>query len=442
MRFETLSQWLSWLESFNVIRSKENAFAEVTEVAKRLNLFPYHKPIITVTGTNGKGSCAALLETVFAHAGYKTAAFTSPHLLLFNERIRVQGKNSTDELICCVFSRIDKARRDIELSYFQFAFLAALLIFQESEIDLAIFEAGIGGRRDIVNILSPELTIITNIELDHCYLLGETREKIAVEKAGIMREGIPAVCGDLNPPGILLAEAKRLKVPFYCLGRDFFYDECLAEKWKWHCGSEHLSELPKPKIMLQNAAVVLAVVNCLKAKFSVSQQAICEGLTDVFLQGRQQEGTKNGISVLLDVAHNPAAAKILRDKIRSMQIKGKKYAIVGIRRDKDIAGILNQLSAEIDEWFVTGLTVENSKRETENLCAELEKQGIESRRCYFQALDALQAAFKKAKPGDLLIVFGSFLTVSSVLKESSFLTLSPSFPLSTPNLRLNPLSFK
>ena len=415
MPFENLSQWLAWLESFNVLRSKQKTFSSVIKIAKRLKLLPHVKKTIIVAGSNGKGSCVALLEAIYCQAGYRVASFTSPHLLSFNERIRVQGNPVDDNLICDAFSKINLARDKVLLSYFQFAFLAALWVFKKREVDLTIFEVGVGGECDVVNILDGDLGIISSIDLDHCELLGRTRQAIAKEKAGIMRRGKMVICGDDSPPSTLFSMAKEKGAKLYCIGSDFnYYSDSL--KWSWICQNKILKNLFVPNILLSNAATVLMAVFCLQEKIPVLDKAIYEGLKKFFSLGRCQVLQLNGVNVLLDVAHNPAAAKVLSRKVQSEPIKGRKYAVVGIRDSKDIIEILKCIYHLIDDWFITNLDCHDGKT-AEKLFLELDKLGVRCKRCYTEPLLAFRDALHKAKPEDLVIVFGSFLTVADVIKK-------------------------
>lgn len=418
MNFKDLNAWLSWLESLNVIRNAYVAKKQVTEVAKRLGLLSFAKKIITVGGTNGKGSCVALLESIYNAAGYKIGAFTSPHLVRFNERIRLQRKNVSDEKIIAAFDLIDKARGDIPLVYFQFAFLAALLIFKDADPDLVILEVGIGGEYDATNIVDADLAIITSIDLDHCEILGDTREQIATDKAGIMRPNKPIICGDFNPPDAIFTAAKKIKAKLFCQEKDFRYEE-INDSWNWCSATKQIKKLPRPaNILLQNAATILMAVESFNDIMPVTDQAILQGLTDIIILGRQQLISVGGKKILLDVAHNPAAAQFLLEKLRSLKIDGKKHAIFGCMRDKDITGTLINFVDDIDQWWVTELHSPRSAK-IKQLASVLRTIGAKNIQHFSKPLDVLQEALQQAKIGDIIVVFGSFLLVAAVLQQQA-----------------------
>jgi len=414
MRFHTLNKWLTWLESLKIVRNAYVAKQQVKQIAQRLGVLSFSAKIITVAGTNGKGSCVALLESLYNAANYKIGAFTSPHLLSFNERIRLQRKLVDDQKILAAFDVIDKARGDIELNYFQFVFLAASLIFKQTKLDLIILEVGIGGKYDATNIIDADLAIISSIDLDHCEILGDTREKIGADKAGIMRPEKPVICGDFNPPETIFTAAKNINAKLYCQGKDFHYKKA-DDYWNWSSDKKQLNELPLlNNILLQNAATVLMAIENFNHLLPVINENIFQGLTDVIILGRQQLLSVNGIKILLDVAHNPAAAKCLITKLRSLNIVGKKYAIVGLMQEKDIEGILAEFVNDIDQWFVTELPSPRSAK-TEQLLQVLNNMRAKNIQHYAKLSDALQEALQRAEIGDIITTFGSFLLVSDVL---------------------------
>jgi len=429
MRFKTLSSWLEWLESLRVVRSSETAFQQTKLIAKKLHLFPTHSKAITVTGTNGKGSCVALLEAIYHAAGYKIGAYTSPHLIQFNERIRINFQEVSDQKICEAFEKVDQARGEIELNYFQFATLAALLIFKEANLDLIILEVGIGGRLDAVNIVDPEVSVISTISLDHREVLGDTREEVAIEKAGIMRKGKPVICGDREPPNTLFAETKRIGAELYCLGKEFdFVEE--GDSWQWRVGSierhsdknrnlgclHDYDHLPIPTILLDNTSTVLMAVSVFQQEMPVSIEAIHQGLKQVKVLGRFQVEKKEGITLVFDVAHNPQAAANLAKRLEALPIKGKRFAIVGMMKDKDIEGTLKHFLHRLDAWFVTGLKTPRGA-DPKEITKLLKKMGEHQIQCYSSAQAAFHGAFQQAVQGDLIVVFGSFLTVGNLIKE-------------------------
>jgi len=415
-KFNNLNAWLAWLESLKITRNAYVATQQITEVARRLGLLPFPTKVITVGGTNGKGSCVALLESIYHVAGYKVGTFTSPHLLRFNERIKVQQKCIEDEKILAAFDLIDQARGDIPLVYFQFAFLAALLIFKDTDLDLIILEVGIGGKYDATNIVDADMAIISSIDLDHCEILGNTREQIAADKAGIMRENKSVICGDFNPPKNIFVAAKKINAELFIQGKDFYF-EVNDSHWNWFSKKKSLKNLPLlTNILLQNASTVLMAVASFNAIMSVTDQDILQGLTDTVILGRQQLITIDGIKVLLDVAHNPQATEFLYTKLRSLKVLGKKYAIVGFMQDKDIVGTVIKFVNEIDQWFVTELPSSRSAK-IKQLLNMLGKVNAKNIQYYPKPLDALQEALQQAEIGDIIVIFGSFLLVAEILKQ-------------------------
>jgi dihydrofolate synthase / folylpolyglutamate synthase len=415
MRFKNFDQWLSWLESLNIVRNAYEAKLQVKEVAERLNLLSFPTAVITVAGTNGKGSCVALLESIYTAADYKVGAFTSPHLLHFNERIRIQRQPVETKKIQEAFEKIDQARGDVPLNYFQFSFLASLLIFKEANLDLAILEVGIGGQYDATNIIDSDLTIISSINLDHCEILGDTIDLIAADKAGVMRKSKPAICGISNPPKTFYAKAKEIGAQLYYVDKDFTY-ETTGMTWSWQSRNKALDNLPLPNsILLVNAPVVLMAIECLLEKFPVTDVNIKDGLRGILIVGRQQLVDINGVKILLDVAHNPEAAKCLAQKLQSLQISGHKYAVFGVLKDKDIAGILKNFTKNIDSWFVAELNSPRSAN-VEQIEGELKKLSAQQTQCYANSQLAFKEALQQAGSDDIITVFGSFLLVADILK--------------------------
>jgi len=425
MTDKTLSQWLQWLESLRLVRTAPEALKTLRDIAERLELLPLDIPVITVGGTNGKGSCVALLESIYKTAGYRVGAFTSPHLIRFNERIRVDQMEVSNEQICEAFSQIDRARGDLSLNYFQFSFLAALMIFKRLDLDLVVLEVGIGGRYDAVNMIDPEVSIIASVDLDHCAVLGNTREIIGRDKAGIMRPGKPVVCGDLNPPKSIYEEAKKIGARLYCQQRDF---EFSAEEDVWHWEGPHQEQynaLPRPSsIALLNASTVLMAIMCLQPQFPITMADLKQGLERVQIRGRGQlvslplakvrkAGESDNIEILFDVAHNPAAANLLSQQLDRLKPRGRVYAVIGMLQDKDIAGVLHYFDQKIDHWFITKLPDPRSA-DPEAIAARLPSVSSQCT-CYLEPVLAFQSALKQANPNDLILVFGSFVLVGELL---------------------------
>jgi dihydrofolate synthase/folylpolyglutamate synthase len=413
MRFNTLQEWLSWLSTLHP-RAIDLGLGRVACIAERLQLLPYPLPVITVAGTNGKGSCVTLLESILLAAGYRVGSYFSPHLLRFNERIRSNGHEISDEDLCQLFQRIDTARGKLSLTYFEFATLAALLHFKQLGLDIAILEVGLGGRLDAVNIIDANIAVISTIDMDHMEWLGSTREAIAKEKAGILRIGRPAICGDPNAPLALKQQAVRQEVPLYCQGIDFGYrDE--GSTWSWWLGDQTLANLPKPTLQLQNAATVLTALQHLPSLFTVTREAIERGLNHAYLPGRLQTITVNGISCLLDVAHNPQSAQLLAQHLQNKPITGRNIVVLGMLADKDVAASIAPMLTLAEKWYIAGLDV--MRGATTSMLYEV-LSGLASP-TIIHSCATIEAAFaqalEQANPTDRVIVYGSFYTVAKVM---------------------------
>ena len=416
MRFAELNDWLAWQETLHP-SAIDLGLERPGRVLAALGLDkPIHK-VITVAGTNGKGSSVAMLESILLAAGYKVGSYTSPHLLRYNERIRLNGAAVEDARICDAFARIDAARGDTSLTYFEFGTLAAFLIFAEADLDVAVLEVGLGGRLDAVNLLDADVALITAIDIDHAAWLGNTREAIALEKAGIMRPGRPAVCSDPQPPQSLLDFAHSRQIPLQLLRRDY---HCRVQPDGWcyeQRGGGMLSGLPRPALVgamqLQNAAGVICALHCLGDTLPVNTQAIRQGLLSVSLPGRMQR--LPGIpEVILDVAHNPQSAQVLADNLTAMPCAGRTLAVIGMLADKDIASVLRIIAPCIDAWFPAALEVWRGA-DCDTLTAALAGQGIGPYHCYATVSEALAVARDQAGEQDRISVFGSFHTVAEVL---------------------------
>lgn len=415
MHFCHLSEWLAWLEGLKIVRSSAESVQEVKGLMDRLLLCPSSSAVIMVSGTNGKGSCVALLEAIYQTAGYNVGAFTSPHLFKFNERIRIRGKPVSDEKIVQALNALDVAEDSHFVNYFQYSFLAALLLFKQSDLDLIILEVGIGGRSDIVNAVDPDLSIITSIDLDHGELLGNTREAIAFDKAGIMRRGKPVICGDSDPPLVIVQEAARQGAILYAIHQNFSYQKHTGH-WDYLSHEQNWTYLPLPSIQLSNAATVIQAVLCLKQKFPVSKAAVEEGLKQVYLPGRQEIISLCGKKILLDVAHNPAAIRLLAHKIDQLAVSGKVFAITGWQKDKDIAGALSIIQPFIHDWSLIPLPAPRGAGTHEVACLLNTMKVIAHRECA-TIQKALADVFSKMKKEDLLVIFGSFSTVSQAVEH-------------------------
>lgn len=403
---QSLQDWLSYLEQIHP-QQIELGLYRVKTVAERAGLLGLPGIVITVGGTNGKGSTCAMLASILRAAGYSTGVYASPHLLRYNERVAISGKEVSDQDLCTAFAEIEQQREDISLTFFEFGTLAAFSIFKKYQPDVILLEVGLGGRLDATNIIDADISVITSIDLDHCDWLGDTKEAIAVEKAGIYRAGKPAICGEPNPPHTLKAEADKLQTNLYAVGEQFAY-QAKSNEWIYKGRYQTLTDLPLPSLPLQNAATVLAVIEHLPLQIPV--EAIKAGLRNATLAGRFQVLQREP-TVIVDVAHNPHAAAYLANKLKDQKAH-KIIAVVGMLKDKDIQHTLQHVEPYIAEWHLADLSGPRAASATA-LAAFLPAGTV--CRCYDNVIDAYHAALSSANSQDLIVVFGSFFTVAGVL---------------------------
>jgi dihydrofolate synthase/folylpolyglutamate synthase len=372
--------------------------------------------VITVAGTNGKGSSVAMLDAILRAAGYRVGTYTSPHLQRYNERIRIDGVEVSDEALCAAFDRVDSVRGDISLSYFEFGTLAAFDLLERAGLDVAVLEVGMGGRLDAVNLLDADVALITPIDLDHADWLGADREQIAREKAGIFRTGRPAVCSDPYPPAMLAAEAARIGTRLLALGRDFDFG-VEGQQWWWRGTLQRRDGLPLPALrgtsQPQNAAGVLMVLEQLTARLPVYQQDVRAGLLSVQLPGRFQV-LPGEVTRILDVGHNPHAAAELARNLAAQPCAGRTRLVLAMLADKDAVGVVNVLARQVDAWYVAGLGGTRGAG-PERLAATLGEVGIGAVQAFATVREACLQAKTDAQPGDRVVVFGSFYTVAEAL---------------------------
>lgn len=410
------SEWLTYIQSLHP-KTIALGLDRVQAAAEKLSIQKFNCPVITIAGTNGKGSCVAFLESILQASGRRVGAYTSPHLLRFNERIRIAGQEVSDHDLVKAFAQIEHARAalQIELTFFEFTTLAALYLFQQSQLDVLLLEVGLGGRKDAVNIVEPDIAIITTIALDHMDWLGDTREAIGWEKAGIFRSQKPAICGDFEPPESVLFAAQEIQAPLYCMRRDFDYSLDVAGKtWEWRSAKTQLKDLPLPQLPLQNAATALMGVALLQSLAGFLPGAIKHGISTARVPGRFQQ-LSSPVNTILDVAHNPAAAAYLAQKLRQTPHIGRTYAVVSLLTDKDIPATLNPLLSCVDEWFICGLE-EIRGGTCEMMENHLQNLGVSAYHKASSVLKAYQLAVEHCRPEDRIVVFGSFHTVAPVLE--------------------------
>ncbi len=420
MSQRNLSQWLQYLEQLHPSEI-ELGLERIRQVASRMDVLQPAPLIITVTGTNGKGSTCALVASLLSAQGLRVGLYSSPHFISYNERIVLDGQQATDEQLCAAFTIVEQARQEVSLTYFEVGTLAALWLFRQQQLDVVVLEVGLGGRLDAVNIVDADLAVITSIALDHADWLGETREQVAAEKAGIMRSAKPAICGELQPPAPLLNYAQQQAVPLLLRGRDFDFAQT-ENDWYWRgldrAGSEQvLQHLPLPSLPLESAAIALQAVTSLG--FSFSQQQLANALSDTKITGRMQQLTvpHQGLnkSVILDVAHNPHAASYIADWLAKRQLAGKRYAVFGALADKDVAGVIAAMKGCIEHWAVAELPSARSCN-AQQLVDKLVQMGETAVVCE-DIPSALQLQLEQTCENDEILVFGSFLTVAAVLEQ-------------------------
>ena len=421
MRFANLHDWLAWQEQLHPTEI-ELGLERVAEVLQRMNLGKPKFTIISVSGTNGKGSCVAMLDAIYRAAGFSVGTYTSPHLKNYNERISIDGVTVSDYQLCEVFDAIDQCRDDISLTYFEFGTLASIALMVQSNVDIAIMEVGLGGRLDAVNVLDADVALISSIGLDHQDWLGDDRDKIALEKAGIARRGHPVVCGELDPPESLAEYLGELKAPLFLINREYFAErtqaDLAANSWSWRDSTRRRSSLPIPALrgdmQLVNAASVLKVIELLMQEWPVSQADIRIGLSSVFVPGRFQI-IPGDIPVVVDVAHNVQAAKVLAKNLKDLTCTGSTLAVFACLRDKDLPGIIEVMAPVIDQWFVATLAGPRA-RSAEEILQQIKKTcgDVPVAVCDSISL-AKDSAIDAASPGDRVVSFGSFLVVADVL---------------------------
>ena len=375
-------------------------------------------PVFIVTGTNGKGSTCALLESMLVAAGYRTGLYTSPHLTSYNERVRIDGSPAADEALVAAFNAVEDARGDVPLTYFEHGTLAAFWLFARADLAAAVLEVGLGGRLDAVNVIDADVAIVTSVDLDHMDYLGPTREDIGREKAGIFRAGRPVVCGEPNPPAALLAHARVLGAPLSLIGRDYGFTTGEGQWDYWGPGVRRHG-LPHPAlrgaIQLVNAATAITALDLLHDRLHVSAGALRTGLVSVELAGRFQV-LPGRPTIVLDVAHNPHAARVFAAALGTMGFHPRTIAVFGMLADKDIGGVVAAMIPRVDRWHVATLPPPRGASAA-SVRDALAAAGVASEdvRTFDDVASAYRAARGEADEADRIAVFGSFLTVAAAL---------------------------
>jgi dihydrofolate synthase/folylpolyglutamate synthase len=413
----TLDDWLTYIQSVH-FRSVDMSLERVREVYARL--FPAGPAfaVISVAGTNGKGSTVAMLDACLRVAGKRAGAYTSPHLVRHNERVCVNGVPATDAEFCVAFERIEEARGAIPLTYFEFGTLAALLIFTVRGVEVAVLEVGMGGRLDAVNICDADASLVTAIGLDHQHWLGPDRDAIGFEKAGIFRPGRPAVCSDPRPPATIAAYAAKVGARFLQIGKDYYIEDRGGE-WCWHGPAGARLNLPRPQLrgafQLYNAAGVVTALKMLSARLPVADGSLREGMARATVRGRFQR-LREAPEVMADVCHNAQAAYALRENLRALPRSGRTLAVCGMLRDKPVEQVTAILSPLVDEWHAAvlegprGMSAGEIGARISDGCG-----GRQPVRVHNSAVAAYDAALSAAAARDRILVFGSFHTVGDII---------------------------
>lgn len=418
----TLPDWLALLESRHAETHIDMGLDRVRAVKERMQL-AFSCPVIMVAGTNGKGSTCAMLESMLLHGGYRVGLYIKPHFLDFNERARLNGEMASDAALIAAFNEVEAQRGDIDLTYFEFTTLAIMRLLSTSEIDVAILEVGLGGRLDAVNVIDADVSIVTSIDIDHKDYLGDTREEIGFEKAGIFRPGKPAICSDPQPPQSLIDHAEKIGADLWLIGRDFNYQ---GDKQQWAYGgrNQRRNSLAYPALrganQLLNASAALAALEALRLQLPVGAQEVRTGLALVELPGRFQVLPGRPTTVL-DVAHNPHAAATLAQNLGNMGFHRFTYAVFGIMQDKDIEAVVSHMAPYVDHWCVAALPSPRSAdvEELAALLAAKKPAGAKpdefSVTTFADPATAFADATSRAGQDDRIVVFGSFYTVAGVM---------------------------
>lgn len=412
----SLQQWLSYQQALHP-RQIELGLERVAVIARRLGVARPQHTLITVAGSNGKGSCVAMLESILVQAGYRVGAYTSPHILRYNERVRVRGQPVSDRCLCAAFQQVEAVRGGIPLTYFEYGTLAAMRIFQGAGLDAAILEVGLGGRLDAVNLQDPDLAVITGIALEHTDWLGPDRESIGREKAGIMRPHTPVVCGDPEPPESLRRRARDLGAPWYALGPHYDYVR-QGSLWHWRGPLRSWEGLPAPAliggIQYRNAATVLMALDRLQARLPVGRDAIERGLRAVRLSGRFQTLARRP-ETIVDIAHNPQAARVLACDLHQRPCAGETLGVFSALSDKDVESMVQAMAQVVGRWYLGTLSSDRAlPRE-----ALVGAVGRHVDACRIRSFDNISRAYSAAREAaagcDRIVGFGSTYCVSEIL---------------------------
>lgn len=412
----SLADWLERIQRQHP-KSIELGLERVRAVAARMNLKRPGKRVITVAGTNGKGSTVAFVEAIARAAGRRVGAYTSPHLVRYNERIRIDGVEADDAALVAGFEQVEAARGDTPLTYFEYGTLAALWLFAQARLDLAVLEVGLGGRLDAVNLVDPDVAVITSVDLDHQDWLGPDRESIGREKAGILRPGKPLVLAETDPPSSVLVEAYTKGAFAIRAGCDYLIERH-AEHWVWREPGCRL-ELPYPRLdapaQLSNASAAIAALRAAGGR--IPRAAFAGGVAAAQVAGRLQRFERDGVEIVVDIAHNPQAARQLAEWLALRPASGRTFAVFGALADKDAAGLAAPLAGHVDAWWLAGLANAGERGQSGETLAGRIAAVLPAGRLNVSATveAALAAARGQARSGDRVLVFGSFHTAGAAL---------------------------
>ncbi len=418
---KTLHEWLGYIERQHPT-SIDMGLERVREVAKRMRLTLPAKHVITVGGTNGKGSTVAFIDAIAREAGWQVGAYTSPHLLVYNERVRIDGNEVDDADLVAGFEAVEAARAGVSLTYFEYGTLCALWLFQRASLDLAVLEVGLGGRLDATNLVDADVAVVTTVDLDHQDYLGEDREKIGFEKAGIARPWKPLVLGEDDPPSSVLGHAYAIGASAIRAGCDFFFEPAGRgqggdDTWQWREIGKTL-QLPLPQMpapaQLRNAATAIAALRALPV--ALPDEAIARGVAGAQLPGRLQRYQRDGVEVVVDVGHNPQAARELAAWLQQSGVPGHTAAVFAALGDKDIVGLAEVLAPQVSRWYLAGLKQAGSRGlEIEAFAQRLSATAAGAGEQFPDVARALEAALAQSRAGDRVLVFGSFHTVAAAM---------------------------
>jgi dihydrofolate synthase/folylpolyglutamate synthase len=414
-----LNEWLAYLAQLHPCEI-ELGLTRVSKVGTDLDLIHFDATVITVAGTNGKGTTCAFLEEILIQAGYKVGVYSSPHILRYTERLRINHKELSEKDHCQAFTKIEAARGDTSLSYFEYVTLACLQLLKEAKCDYILLEVGLGGRLDATNMVESDISVVTTVAIDHTDWLGDDREKIGFEKAGVFRANKPVICGELNPPQSLKNYAQQIAADIIYANKDFCF-ESQENSWSW-VGKKSIVDLSKTLMPMQNASTALAVIEALN--LNISDALIRSSLKNAKLAGRLQKiQTEERPDIYLDVAHNPQSALYLANQLQQLKLaKGpncKVFAIIGMLKDKDITGTFEQINEQLNECNLISLAGDRGASSQVLLqYYQASKNRQASVHCFENVESAYKSVLNKAGSSDIIVIFGSFFTVSDFLTFS------------------------